>query len=84
MLAAFDIPLKDFNERFNSAGISARIIARLKRIERKQSTNELYIQYLRAVFPIIRVNVHRIKEIVMIVNALENGKKLMGIVRGLF
>ena len=56
----------------------------LTQIKYKQSTFKIRILYLRASYPITRVSIHGIKEIVLIINNVVDRKELAIIVKSLF
>ena len=56
----------------------------LTQIEHEQSTPKVYILYLRASYPIVRVSIHEMKEIILTINNIANRKELATIIKSLF
>ena len=85
ILSLFEVYLKVFRKEASFIEISDYIIAKFKRLEANQLTNEVRVLYTNVGNPITRVNIYRIKEIVLIIEKPANNfKELIKIVKSLF
>ena len=85
ILSSFGVHLEVFRKEASFVEISDRIIAKFERLEANQSTDEVRVSYTNVSDPVARVNVYRIKEIVLTIKELANDfKELIEIVKSLF
>ena len=85
ILSLFGVHLEIFRKEASFVEISDHIIAKFERLETNQLTNEVRVSYTNVGDPIARVNIHRIKEIVLTIKKLANDfKELIKIVKSLF
>ena len=81
----FGVYLEVFRKEASFVEVSDCIIAKFERLETNQSTNEVRVSYTNVSDPITRVNIYRIKEIVLTIKKLANDfKELIKIVKSLF
>ena len=74
-----------FRKEASFVEVSNRIIAKFERLKANQSTNEVRVSYTNVGDPVARVNIHRMKEIVLTIEELANNfKELIEIVKSLF
>ena len=81
----FSVHLKVFREEARYVKISNHIIAKLERLEANQLTNKVRVLYIHVGDSIVRVNIHRMKKIILTIKILANDfRELIKIVKSLF
>ena len=74
-----------FRKEASFVEVSNHIIAKFERLEANQLTNKVCVSYTNVGDPVTRVNIHRIKKIVLTIEKLANNfKELIKIVKSLF